>query len=75
MGIMEPIWEDRSLRGYWNGDSPVYQRAIAEDAKVRVGEQTLSVSVRRPFNYYKQIFALPESAAGAIQRKRRVLYR
>ena len=50
MGIMEPIWEDRSLRDIGMG-TLLFTKEQSQKMRMRVGGQTLSVSVRRPFNY------------------------
>ena len=51
VGIMEPIWEDRSMREIGRGTLVFTKEYVAEDRKARVGGPTLSVSVQRPFNY------------------------
>jgi hypothetical protein len=50
VGIMEPIWEDRSMREIGRG-TLVFTKDQSQKMKARVGGQTLSVSVQRPFNY------------------------
>lgn len=50
VGIMEPIWEERSLRDIGRG-TLLFTKDQSQRMRNRVGGQTLSVGVRRPFNY------------------------
>ena len=50
VGIMEPIWEERSMRQIGRG-TLLFTKDQSQKMRTRVGGQTLSVSVQRPFNY------------------------
>jgi hypothetical protein len=49
-GIMEPIWEERSVRDIGMG-TLLFTKDQSQRMKARFAGRSLSVSSRRPFNY------------------------